>query len=198
MGSAGLRDFGQPCSPHLLPPSPLCPGCGGPQAASSNKEPVPSRGLGLGAGLPALPAPGLLGKTHPRVGAGGRETDDFIFFKGDSQFVHLLITWAPELEFHGWEDEAVLRVGLAGDVRIPFSPAKAGTRACPGHHPQPCSLGRCLTLRTARPPQRCGPALQLRRVTNSSSRSWSRRALHTAVYYSTLCWQPVTNMTCLK
>lgn len=45
----------------------------------------------------------------------------------------------------------MLRVGPAGDARIPFSPPKAGTCACPGHHPQPCSPGRRFTLRTARP-----------------------------------------------
>lgn len=45
----------------------------------------------------------LKGSWGERMHAWGRggETDDFIFFEGDSQFVHLLITRAPELGFDG-------------------------------------------------------------------------------------------------
>lgn len=71
-----------------------------PRLPPATKSLVPARGLGLGAGLSALPAQELLGNRIHAWGRGG-ETDDFIFFKGDSQFVHPLITRASELEFHG-------------------------------------------------------------------------------------------------
>lgn len=45
---------------------------GDPRLPPATKSRVPARGLELGTGLPALPAQGLLGKTHARVGAGGR------------------------------------------------------------------------------------------------------------------------------
>lgn len=70
-------------------------------AASSNKEPRPGSGARRRAPCPvlpfshplprpSLPAEELMGKTHPRMG--GTRIDDFIFFKGDSQFDQLLIT----------------------------------------------------------------------------------------------------------
>lgn len=84
--------------------------------------------------------------------------------------------------------------GLAGDVRIPFPPPNPGTSASPRNHPPPCSPGRYFTRRTARPGTNLsssalgtagGSELSLI-VTNSLSRSCSRHALYTAVYYSTL------------
>lgn len=82
--------------PHFL--SPLWPGCRGGRGSAGGAEGarlppaqrvVAQRGDSLGAGLPPLPADELPGKSHPCM---GRENDDFIFFKGDSQFVQLLIT----------------------------------------------------------------------------------------------------------
>lgn len=67
--SARLWSTVFPPPPAVLPAVPWLRGT--PGCVPQQRAPSP-RGLGLGAGPPALPAQGLLGKTHPRVGAGGR------------------------------------------------------------------------------------------------------------------------------
>lgn len=105
MGSAGRQKpldnrvppaFPLPPGPPRLPGRPqLCRRGRGARLPPATKNRGPVRGLGLGTGLPSPPAEELM------EGRRGGGTDDFICFRGDSQFVQLLITRAPELEFHG-------------------------------------------------------------------------------------------------
>lgn len=76
--------------PHSRPRLPLSALAAGGAGRLQQQGTVAQRGnSGSVRGSPALPPGELTGKSHPRMARG---TDDFIFFKGDSQFVKLLIT----------------------------------------------------------------------------------------------------------
>lgn len=194
------RGFGQLCLCRLVvqPPSPgprsgggawLC-GRRGALAASSNKDPRPR------AGLPPRQPNSVRARWGGETRRRQTHRDDFIFFKGDSQFVQFLITWAPELEFQDWEDKSALcRAGWR--CANPYLSSQSWN-FCLSQEPPPAVLAWEVlhTLHSEPGDERillCAGyrrGLELLIVTNSFSRSWSSHALSTAVYYSTLCWQP--------